>query len=562
MTGEMIDGKYSVTALLGEGGMGRVYKARHKDLDIDVAVKVIIPDQKADQKLLQKRFDQEAKAMARLNHANIVDVKDYSAEKMYIVMEYLEGETLDEKIKRDGAMPVQEALVIFKQILEALDYAHNRNVVHRDIKPGNIFITHENHAKVMDFGLAAVRKTSGLTRTMIIAGTPTYEAPEQKKGLGFADHRSDVYSAGVALYETLVGTLPSADDADLEVRREIEEGRIPPLDKIKPDLQKDLVKVVMRAVQEDPAKRFQSAAEMLTAIRAIVIHGDENGESRKTTVLPWTKYAIVGSVAVVLIALLLLTDSLSSLVSTVRELISSKPSLSITSTPDGSEVFLAGQLIGLTPIEENVVDTSGMVALRVSKDGFVPWDTSLVLARGTSLSIFKRLDKPGEDPTVANSEEITAEEKPKASPRPLLATLSLSVIPSGRILVDGTVREGSPRLPAGQHTVRFEHPTLGVKETTVNLKAGETRSLECYFEGIVNIIAVDESETTRPCFIWVDGRNTFKETATQITLSAGNHTIGVTKSGYDVIGGNQTIQINPSLDKRNVIPLRFGVRKQ
>ena len=555
MTGEMIDGKYHVSDLLGEGGMGRVYKARHRDLDIDVAIKVIIPDQNADQSLLRKRFDQEAKAMARLNHSNIIDVKDYSAEKMYIVMEYLQGETLDEKVKREGALPVPEALSIFKQILEALDYAHNRHVIHRDIKPGNIFITKENLAKVMDFGLAAVRGTSGLTRTMIIAGTPTYEAPEQKRGLGFADHRSDIYSVGVALYEILVGTLPTAEDVDSEVRKAIEEGRIPPLDKIRPELPRDLVRVVMKSVQEEPAKRFQSAAEMLAALRAITPQSGPKQEAQPAFVPSWAKYLMYGA-GVAGVMYLLASTAL------VQKWISPAPMLSVTSTPPASEVYLAGQLLGLTPLEQREVDTTGRVDLRISKNGFSSWDTNLVLDRGTTVSIFKRLHQNQGPPlTTGESKEPAVMGKQNSTPEQALALLSLKVIPNGRVLVDGVVREGSAKIRAGQHTVRFEHPTLGAKETTVRLDAGESRSMECYFEGVVNIVVVNEQNESRPSFVWIDGRIMGNETPWQGTLSAGSHIIGVKKAGYEVVGGDQTIQIDPSLGQRNTIPLRFVLKK-
>lgn len=558
MTDEIIDGKYRVVSLLGQGGMGRVYRARHMDLDIDVAVKVIIPDHGSDQNLLHQRFDQEAKAMARLNHPNIIDVKDYSSDKMYIVMEYLEGETLEEKIKRGNALPVHEALSIFKQILAALEYAHKRSIIHRDMKPANIFLTTENVAKVMDFGLAAIRSTGGATRTMIIAGTPTYEAPEQKKGLGFADHRSDIYSTGIALYEALAGKLPSADDPDDEIRKAVVEGRIPDLGKTRRDLPEELTRVVMKAIREEPGKRFQTAAEMKAALESVRIPDQAEQTTARISGRRRVKYLAYGIVIAAIIMVITQTDILNR---PDPGPVTDWPSISIRSIPPESEVSLGGTVLGLTPLENRTVDTTGSFALRIQKEGYLSWDTTVILARGEAVSVDKRLNQVA-GPVQDDQKEAAVTASGNGSQEEAAAVLTLRAIPQGKIFVDGVAREGAVTVSAGRHIVGFEHTSLGRKDTTIRLNPGENRLMECYFEGIVSVTAVDEAGSPVPgSFIWIDDTNTLLETPWQVRLPAGTHSISVTKSGFELVGKAQTIRIEPSLQKRPEYRLRFTVRR-
>src|SRR6516164_8808992 len=211
-------GSYEITALLGKGGMGEVYRARDTRLKREVAIKTL-PDEFSRDPERLARFQREAEALAALNHPNIAHVYglEESASIRCIVMELVEGETLQQRLTR-GAIPVDEALQIAKQIAEALEAAHERGIIHRDLKPGNIMLTADGKVKVLDFGLAKAlqeQQPSNLSNspTMLsaasmpglILGTAAYMSPEQARGQN-ADHRSDVFSFGCVLYETLCGS--------------------------------------------------------------------------------------------------------------------------------------------------------------------------------------------------------------------------------------------------------------------------------------------------------------------------------------------------------------------
>ena len=209
-------GVYEVTALIGEGGMGQVYRARDTKLNRDVALKVL-PDSFANDPNRLARFRREAQTLALLNHPNIAHIHglEESGPVSAIVLELVEGEDLSQRIAR-GAIPIEEALRIAKQIAEALETAHERGIVHRDLKPANVKLRADGVVKVLDFGIAkalapaaanAVTLTAGRTEAGVIIGTPAYMSPEQARGEP-ADRQADIWSFGVVLYELLTGTSP------------------------------------------------------------------------------------------------------------------------------------------------------------------------------------------------------------------------------------------------------------------------------------------------------------------------------------------------------------------
>jgi serine/threonine protein kinase len=239
---------------IGQGGMGRVYKARHLGLDRPVAVKLLPPEVSGGPDF-RARFEREAKILAALDHPNIVRVQDAGVqdEQGYLVMELVEGASLRALI-RDG-LDAGRALGIARQVCDALDYAHSRGVVHRDVKPENILVDREGRVKLVDFGLARTVTAADLrlTRPLQVMGTPHYMAPEQYEGLGRADHRADLYALGVVLYEMLTGELPV--------------GRFPPPSR-KGRAGPGLDAVVLRALEKEPARRYASAAEFRRALEA------------------------------------------------------------------------------------------------------------------------------------------------------------------------------------------------------------------------------------------------------------------------------------------------------
>lgn len=238
-----------IQGVLGQGGMGLVYRAVQKNLGRTVALKVLSPELSADSDFVE-RFTREARALALLNHPNIVAVYDSGIHERvpYLVMEYVEGSSLRALMGSSG-LSAERALEIVVQICDALQYAHSQGVVHRDIKPENILVDREGRVKVADFGLArlAEPRTSQVTRSSVILGTPHYMAPEQIENPAAVDHRADLYSLGVILYEMLTGGLPL--------------GRFEAPSR-KAKLSRWLDPVVLKSLEKDPALRYQSATQM------------------------------------------------------------------------------------------------------------------------------------------------------------------------------------------------------------------------------------------------------------------------------------------------------------
>jgi capsular polysaccharide biosynthesis protein len=257
-----------ILELLGCGGMGAVYKARQKELDRIVALK-ILPPGIGSAPAFAERFAREAKAMARLNHPGIITIHDFgrTGELYFFLMEFVDGLTLRELMDR-GGVSSREALAIVPQICDALQYAHDHGIVHRDIKPANVLIDRRGRVKVADFGLAKLVDADAvspgapnepgaslhLTRSDKVMGTPAYMAPEQAEKPGEVDHRADIYALGVVLYQMLTGQLPSTP---LQ----------PPSVKVQLDVRLD--EVVLQALQREPQRRYQQASQIKTAVESI-----------------------------------------------------------------------------------------------------------------------------------------------------------------------------------------------------------------------------------------------------------------------------------------------------
>jgi serine/threonine protein kinase len=267
-------GRYEVLAELGRGAMGVVYRARDPQIDRAVALKTLRPDLglPADAFAeLKKRFYQEATAAGRLSHPNIVAVHDVlDVEGVpYIVMECLEGRTLADLIAAEGRLDPPRAIRLFVQVCDALDYAHARGVVHRDIKPGNIVVTPGDVAKVTDFGIARV-SGSTVTQTGAVLGTPAYMAPEQLRGQ-VPDGRSDLFAVAVSLYETLAGVNPfQADELAAVLYRVVHEAPAP-LAGQNPRVPPRLAAAVERALAKAPTDRFASAGELGQALTGSIL---------------------------------------------------------------------------------------------------------------------------------------------------------------------------------------------------------------------------------------------------------------------------------------------------
>ena len=248
--------QFDISGLIGQGGMGAVYKAREKKLDRFVALKILRRETVQDPEF-EERFVREARAQALLSHPNILAIYDFGETEdfFYIVSEYIDGVDLRQLMKMDRLSPV-EALRLVPQICDALQFAHDRGVVHRDIKPENILIDQDGNVRIADFGLAKMLGGHDvtLTRTEQALGTPHYMAPEQMMGAGKIDHRADIYALGVVIYEMLTGELPIGHFA---------------MPSQKVGTRKELDEVVMRALAQAVEDRYQSAGEIKSDVEGV-----------------------------------------------------------------------------------------------------------------------------------------------------------------------------------------------------------------------------------------------------------------------------------------------------
>ena len=527
LIGKVIDINYKISGVLGKGGMGVVYKAHDMTLDRDVALKMMDVRLAEDEAFL-RRFQSEAKALAKLRNHNVVTI--YALREcelgLCIVMEFVDGQTLADLIRRSGPVPPQRAIYVFKQVLTALGHAHRAGIIHRDIKPSNIMLAEDDFVKVADFGLAKIQQSGTVTATMGAGGTLYYMSPEQLRGLANVDHRGDIYSVGMTLYEALAARPPFKDsDSDFTIREAIVKGAIPPPDKIKPDLPKELVKVVMKAIDKDPAKRYQSATEMLKALekcetlgkaevpkrvdeRTVVIRAEKGRRSRA----PWF---VASTVAVLILIGYFLWPTLFP----------PHALISITTEPPGSTVRINGKDIGAAPIPNYQVP-AGNVSMRIQRQKYKTIDTSFVLERGESKTLALSLEKVAGPvvPEPMGSLEITSE--------PLGA----------EVYIDGRATGKTPttlaEIPAGTHTIELRREGFKDFVTTVKVSQEQISKVEG------NLVMIPEPVKPEPmgslqitseplgAAVFIDGRTTGKTPTTIKSIKAGTYTVKLTREGY------------------------------
>ncbi len=481
VVGTVIDG-FHIRRVLGQGGMGVVYEAEDQALARTVALKMIDPALARDEIFL-RRFRSEARALARIDSPHIVGIHALRQTEVgvFIVMEYVDGGTVADLIE-GGSVSWQRAQPLVRQMLLALDAAHGVGVTHRDIKPRNIMITRGGTVKVTDFGLAKLQQQADAASTMTqgIAGTLYYMSPEQVRGLRDLDHRSDVYSLGMMLYEMFAGRLPfDTGSSQFAIMRAIVEEPLLPLDQVNPAVPAELSRLVMKALEKDPANRFQSAREMLDVAEDLEALSPPPSDAA-TVVEGMAPYApaaprprrgllwgALGAFGVLLgIAGFLLYRSFLSGPS------SAPATLAVTSSPPGAQVLVDGRAVGTTPLEGHAL-AGERVSLAVRLEGYQDLDSTLNVADGQRLDLALQL-QPLPTDTGADTGTVAAQ----------FASLEITSTPSGAAVWIGNERLGptpytGTQMPPGTYTLRVEKQGFAPwQRVGLTLLAGQRQTLD------------------------------------------------------------------------------------
>ena len=576
--GAEVDG-YRIQEVLGQGGMGIVYKAEDVALSRTVALKMIDPGLARDEAFL-RRFRSEARALARIDSSHIVRVyalRETSA-GLFIVMEYVDGGTVSDLLA-EGPVPWQQALPVIRQTLTALHDAHSVGVWHRDIKPGNILISSTGKVKVTDFGLAKLeQKGDGMqTVTQGISGTLYYMSPEQVKGAVDLDHRSDLYSAGMTIYKMLTDDVPFDRSAgDFAIMRKIVEEPVPRLDGTRDDLPPALVDAAAKALQKDPDARFSSAEAMLQALEGL----DEAAtgapvpvrKSRSSTAPPARTgrgRVVAGAVLAIVVLLGLLGfllwpsgnggDAVGTTVDPADD--ASYAIDEFTTDPAGALVRIDGEAAGLTPLR-GLRYSADRVPVRVEKAGYAPVDTVLALTAGqptrVALSLTESADKPDEVADDAATEDNTAEDDAETRPNAAVGTLRITSTPSeATVYVNGeragqTPYENGTRTP-GTVSVRLEKDGHDVwEQQAVEVAAGATREVAATLTATAApepepepVASVALRATAPPGGTVAVGGQQAAGTG-RFQLTPGTHTVRFTHPRHGTVDSTLTVSANTS----------------
>lgn len=476
---------------LGHGGMGLVFKALNTHLNKIVAIKMIAPGLALNEKLLN-RFKTEALALARLENPHIVRILDLLEDQgqWFIVMEYIEGETLQQRLKDKHLLRLSEAFDITLQILSALQHAHSASIIHRDIKPSNILITKDNTVKVTDFGLAKIQANTLVhTQHSAVGGTLYYMSPEQIRSLKETDHRTDIYSLGITIYQMITGRIPfDPHQTDFDIREAIVRRQFPKPSTFNPYLPPEIDDLVMKTIAKNPDDRFQSAVEMIQEMERLQdklkgkldqeikydsdiekeinytdypfnIQEDFSDEASKLNIPVEKNAPPLNNGQEKALSETSAKETLQASSQAPAESFwqrgkrywwlslfpvaiiafilyyfltfgnaKSEASLNIDSHPEQADVFFNGQFKGKTPLT-NLKVSAGFLQVSIKKSGFLPADTSFFVKKGQNLAFRLKLQpaKAAVIKTPTETIKVVQEHVPTAAEKPAtIKNLSLS----------------------------------------------------------------------------------------------------------------------------------------
>ncbi len=447
-------GPYHMLEEIGSGGMAVVHKATQPALGRRVALKELRTEYLHDRQILT-RFEREATSMATLQHGNIVHVYDFIREKntAYIVMEYVDGIDLFDVLAETESLPADVAAICALQVCEGLEYAHYRGIVHRDIKPSNVLISRRGEVKIMDFGIARDPGKSELTQVGLAVGTPAYMAPEQIRG-DKIDFRTDIFAVGIVLHEMLAGTKPWPEESGRSITVQVLDEPPVPLAKACPGAPPQLVSIVERCLQKDPAHRFQSTFELRRELQRYVQHAlfmDPRGRlvlflKNRSFVSPPDAQTFVDS------------EMLDDPVLARRDAGIPLPPPELLLKP-----VAAAHGIGL-----GIILATGLLTAFVSFGEALPVPGQMVAPRPAATA-------PAQDATPA---ALT-----KPLPTAPKGYLRVIVDPWAKVLVDGKYHDTTPfaapmALSPGTHRISFRNPYCESADRIVEIKEGKTADLK------------------------------------------------------------------------------------
>ncbi len=570
--GKVFD-NYRILENLGVGGMGVVFKAIHIKLDKVFALKMIAPALVMNENFI-RRFQGEAKSLAKLEDPNIVRIYDLRShnDQWFIVMEYVDGINLLQKIKSAGAFTWQQAIPILRQMLNAIGHAHNAGIIHRDIKPNNVMLTQDGLIKITDFGLAKDQTSLSNSQTAASGGTLYYMSPEQVRGLSTIDQRSDIYSAGMTFYEMITGNVPFKDiTSDFELRETIVKKKLKKPSSFNPDLPSGLENIVMKSIAKNPDDRYQSAGEMLEAIDNFIGNYNylENQEPTRqagsrswqpfikiltpareqynksvtnTSSVPWNKIMMIAATLVILLLTFILFYSRSWISGNdINETIAH---LSISSDPGRATVYLNSDSIGQTTLINHAV-SPGNYMLHVMNPDYGNIDTSITVNPGNHLDlsfVFREKIQPEDPGKSADFKKQSV--KPPLPSNPVVTVRS---DPADAILwINGQIKGRTPckiwDLEKGMYVFKLQRDGYKMYENDILINQNKTQIISATLLPLKGELHINTNPDS--ALVFIDGQKIFQK-STPVTLRdilVGDHKIEIRKSGYASVLRNVRIR--------------------